>query len=126
MIVSQKQYDEAIALLLPYWPDEVATAHPLDADRVNTMYRQAVKVVHPDKGGTAEQFAAVDRAKHVLLAWLERPQPASQDHKKKPCDYCGGLGHVYTAGRAPGSMGLRRTCPKCRGSGDADIDLHNP
>lgn len=131
MIVSEKQARAAWDLLCPYSVIEngdlmqvVNAEHPEDV--VRDAYRQAAKAAHPDKGGTAEAFAAVDRAKHVLLAWLGRPQPVSQDHKKKPCDYCGGNGHVYTAGRAPGSAGLRRTCPKCRGSGDADIDLHNP
>lgn len=131
MIVSAKQAQEAWNLLRPYSTIEngdlmQATNHEHAEDVVRDAYRQAARVTHPDKGGTAEAFAAVDRAKHVLLAWLARPQPTQTDHKKKPCDYCGGLGHVYTQGTRPGSQGLRRTCPKCRGSGDADIDLHNP
>lgn len=121
MIVNEKQAREAADLLA--FPSLGAV---VDADHVKEHYRTAAKGCHPDAGGSAEAFAAVDRAKHILLAWLEKPQPAPTVHKKKACDYCGGLGHVYTSGRNIGSQGLRRTCPKCRGSGDADIDLHNP
>lgn len=132
MIVSEKQAREAWDVLRHFCPVQyiqdgwLGVGLPTEKVVVTGMYRGAAMATHPDKGGDPENFARVDRAKHVLIAWLERPQPVSQDHKKKPCDYCGGNGHVYTAGRAPGSQGLRRTCPKCRGSGDADIDLHNP
>ena len=122
MIVSQKQAEEARKIL------DMPSAEGLlySEEYVKECYREAAKRAHPDKGGTAEAFAAVDRAKHVLLAWLARPQPAAADHKKRACDYCHGEGFLYMPSRQPGSVGLRRTCPKCRGSGDADIDLHNP
>lgn len=132
MIVTEKKACEAWDVLRLFCPVQyindgwLGSGLPTEKEVVIGMYRGAAMATHPDKGGLSEDFARVDHAKHVLLAWLGKPRPAAPEHKKKPCDYCHGEGFLYMPSRQPGSVGLRRTCPKCRGSGDADIDLHNP
>lgn len=118
MIVSRKAYEEAVALLLPYWPDELSTAHPLDKERVTIMYRLAARHLHPDRGGSAEAFAAVDRAKHVLLHWLARAE-AQEDKPHggvSKCPRCDGRGYMELRNgfKAP----LRKQCPTCNGNGE--------
>lgn len=38
-----------------------------DADAINTAHRNLIAKVHPDKGGSAELAARVNRARDVLL-----------------------------------------------------------
>lgn len=97
------------------WPPSPAT--------FKIVHRRCAMATHPDRGGNAAQFAQVDRAKCIVERWLAQPAPvAAPIHKKQPCDYCGGSGHVTRPSRLPGGKGLRQTCPKCSGSGDADFD----
>lgn len=121
MMVNEKDARAAAEELGLSWGSSI-----IDIGGVTAAYRARAAQTHPDRGGDAAEFVKVDRAKHVLLAWLAKPKVASVTQRKRPCDYCNGAGHVYQQGSRPGSQGLRRTCPKCSGSGDADIDLHNP
>lgn len=120
MIVSEKAARVAAETLALPWEDLHLDSDPVG--RVALAFRMAARNTHPDMGGNAEAFAAVDRAKHVLLAWLEKPRTATPEHKKRACDYCKGSGRVHQPSGRPGSNGLMRTCPKCHGSGDADYD----
>lgn len=86
---------------------------------VERAFREAAKTAHPDSGGTAEKFAAIDRAKHILLKWLEKGEPATPVHKQNNCVRCEGKGFVISQ-RAFRQM--RVSCPLCRGTGDADYE----
>lgn len=114
MIITRKMADEAATVLeLP--------AEDWTVELVNACYRSAAKRAHPDMGGSAEAFAKVDRAKHVLLGWLERlagEQPAPP-HAVRTCHKCEGRGHVMSQ-RAFRQM--RVQCPTCRGTGDLDYE----
>lgn len=113
MIVSRKMAEAAAAEL------GLALHETLDDQTVALAYRAMARVVHPDVGGSAEAFAAVDRAKHVLLGWLERstgPAPAAAGGK---CATCAGKGHV-TVQRGFKSHWIM--CGACKGSGDAGYD----
>lgn len=93
----------------------------LTADSVQATYRAAAKATHPDAGGSAEAFAKVDRAKHVLLKWLEREaqfKDLEPKHGEK-CRRCDGKGYVESA-RAFRTM--RVACPLCRGLGEEGVE----
>ena len=113
MIVSRKMAEAAAEEL-------GLTLHSaLDEPTISMAYRALVKVCHPDAGGDAEMFAAVDRAKHVLMAWLARAdRSAPPPHgAADPCPRCRGKGYMELAGARLGSV-LRKQCPTCRGSGE--------
>lgn len=40
------------------------------ADDLKQAFRDAVRTAHPDKGGTADEFREVQRAKDLVVAWL--------------------------------------------------------
>lgn len=114
MIVTRKMAEEAAALLgvgLEGATPEIA----------RDAYYAAAKAAHPDAGGDAEAFAAVDRAKHVLLEWLRRQAdaPLPTPGAGQTCDKCGGAGHVMIQ-RAWKAM--RVQCPRCRGTGCLDTE----
>lgn len=120
MIVTEQMAREAAG-------DLGLTLHDtLDETTVSMAYRALAKTVHPDVGGSAEAFAAVDRAKHVLMEWLKRKATTTiaRAHGKRPCTHCEGRGYIVLTSGRPGSMGLRRQCQRCHGSGDADYDNH--
>lgn len=118
MIVTEKMAVEALICLAGhagYGPGNGLAG--LDMESAKQMYRDAARRSHPDAGGKAEDFAAVDRAKHVLLEWLKREPEARPIHKPTVCYRCDGKGFV-TQQRAWRSM--RVQCPECRGAGDLD------
>lgn len=86
---------------------------------VKEAYRSRCRETHPDMGGTAEAFAAVDRAKHILLKWLERDPEPKVAGAGQVCDRCDGRGYIESR-RAWRSMKMQ--CPKCRGTGDLDSE----
>lgn len=87
---------------------------------VQEAYRSRARETHPDAGGSAEAFAAVDRAKHVLLKWLalQGDRQAEPAHASD-CSTCGGRGYVDSR-RAWRT--LRVQCTKCRGTGDETFE----
>lgn len=59
------------------WPDVLKIAYGADRDQIEIAYRVLAKRLHPDAGGTAEQFAELVDAKRRALedaggAWLEK------------------------------------------------------
>lgn len=129
MIISKKQADEAWVVLRTYariiderWDaDELVDVQGRTKTDVTDAYRAACRTVHPDMGGDVERFAAVDRAKHVLMAWLERAGTVSDAPPAhgQPCARCNGLGHVLSQ-RAFRAM--RVQCPTCRGAGELGVE----
>lgn len=121
MIVSSRMAEEAWGTLLAYeFPGErVGSPMPESADVVNFSYRKAAKNAHPDAGGSPEAFAAVDRAKHVLLHWLAR----KEDQAERPhggvskCPRCLGKGYLEAQARAFAAP-MRKQCPTCQGNGE--------
>lgn len=122
MIVSRKMAEEAWELLLEVAGMESVESVPYEQDELLRVFKWAAKASHPDVGGSAEAFAAVDRAKHVLLAWLRRSrdEATSVPHgTTRRCHMCDGKGFVMTA---RGFSSLRTSCGACRGSGDLDTE----
>jgi len=122
VIVSQKKAEEARLLLMRDLSDEELEANDstvlcMSEDKVNALFRAAAKYAHPDAGGSPEAFAAVDRAKHILLHWLKRKgtgiRPAHGGVSK--CPRCDGLGRVILY---KGVSQLRVQCPTCQGNGE--------
>lgn len=120
MIVTEKMAKEAWDLLRVSSGLREDAEFPYVAASVQVAYRYAAKNAHPDAGGTAEQFAAVDRAKHVLLAWLEKKARPVTPGAGTKCQRCAGKGHVelQKAWRT-----MRVQCPTCRGTGDLDSEF---
>lgn len=132
MIVNRKQAEEAWALLVTTAvndPMEVYSDWPnLDGtceEAVKSAYKSAARKAHPDmETGSAEKFAAVDRAKHVLLKWLER-QAADGPPKLKAeqCTNCGGKGYVERQGQRGFKVTtLRVQCRRCNGTGEEGVE----
>lgn len=124
MIVSTRQAQEAWDVLRQWARiiDERWDLGPLRVEgrtkaEVAEIYRAACKHSHPDMGGRLEDFAKVDRAKHVLLAWLERqadaPPPAHGGASQ--CPRCNGACHVLLY---KGLRQMRVQCPTCQGNGE--------
>ena len=122
MLVTEKMAREAVEVLGLKWPSP--GDEPWTAETVNAAYRAKARETHPDAGGTAEDFANVDRAKHILLEWLKKPREEAPVHKQRKCDSCEGRGYIVISSGRIGSAGLRRQCRKCHGTGDADLDTH--
>lgn len=122
MIVTDKMAEEAWALLREKAGLREDAELPYAAPSVQVAFKAAAKNTHPDKGGTAEQFAAVDRAKCILLVWLEKREkrPPVTTGAGTVCTQCGGKGFVLSqrAWRA-----MRVQCPTCRGTGDLDSEF---
>lgn len=114
-IISRKMAEEACEAL--GWGKETLDGE-MTAEGVNAQYRAAVMEAHPDRGGSQEAFVAVDRAKHVLLAWLEKSEQAPPAHGEQ-CPRCEGRGYVdhQRAFRA-----MKVTCPRCRGTGELGVE----
>lgn len=118
MLVTETMAREAAELLLLTWGER------WNVDNVSAAYRYLSKKAHPDLGGSAEAFVALDRAKCVLLEWLKKQPAAPTEHTKRDCPDCDGKGHFVQASKQFGNKGLRRQCPRCHGSGDLDLDIH--
>ena len=117
MIVSRKMAEDASKDLLLH---AMFLGDHLTEEAVRQSYRSLVKETHPDvEGGSVEDFARVDRAKHVLLKWLEQPKSDAPVHKRDDCVQCSGMGYVLSA---RGFKSMRIQCPKCRGTGDGDYE----
>lgn len=113
MIVSRKMAEEAAALLDVHFGT-------LSEAAVNMNYRARAKAAHPDSPtGSAEAFVAVDRAKHVLLAWLERTPERPTVGAGTVCSRCAGKGFVELH---RGFRTMRAVCLACRGSGDMETE----
>lgn len=128
MIVSHKMALAAWHLLISYarvtdeaW--DLIQTRPMESltkDVIASAYRTAARYTHPDttQHDSAAEFAAVDRAKHVLLAWLERQSPdeATKEHGGvTACPRCKGE-RTITLQR--GFRQMKVQCPTCKGNGE--------
>lgn len=118
MIIS----DNAARGVLPLL--ELETLEGLTIDAVRDAYRKVAKKTHPDAGGDAVAFANADRAKHLLLKWLERgsrPAPPKVEpgrfHEK--CSNCQGSGRRRIN---RGFHSMTMVCGTCHGTGDAQFE----
>lgn len=123
MIVSQRQAEEAWELLArSIGTRDPTPLHEVTEAIVSSRYRYCTLFTHPDReGGSLEKFAPVDRAKHVLMAWLARaPETSAAALGSNGCPACDGTGviKVQRGFTAP----LRRQCVKCKGTGDLNYD----
>jgi hypothetical protein len=118
---AEKAWDDLRFALRGEVPD-VSMAFPPTAEVVNLVYRTAAKTAHPHLGGSAEEFARIDRAKHALIHWLERSQPrAIPDFPR--CTVCEGSGRRQLR---RGFATLSAFCGACGGTGDAGYDPDRP
>jgi DnaJ-class molecular chaperone len=120
--------EDAWTLLLTFarvvderWDTVPREPSSLSVTDVKSAYHAASRTTHPDMGGTAEKFASVDRAKHILLEHLKRgaPAPAPVHGPVRRCHMCGGKGFVLNH---KGFRALRSSCGACRGTGDLDTE----
>jgi hypothetical protein len=51
--------------------DVLGLAWPATADEIRSAYREKAKALHPDAGGNAEEFVALQRAYEWALRWCE-------------------------------------------------------
>jgi DnaJ-class molecular chaperone len=114
MIISRAKAEEAAGILH-------VMLDGLTPELLKGAYRDEAKETHPDAGGSAEAFARVDWAKCALEAWLEKAEQTAPVHKQENCTLCDGKGYVIQ--RKGLSGGLRRQCGRCRGTGDANLDI---
>lgn len=115
MIITRTMAEEAAETLA------LDLSLPLTAEQVGQAYRLLAKAAHPDAGGSPEAFAAVDRAKHVLLGWLAR-SPAPVDTLSdvgEQCYKCSGKGFVVSQ---RGWRQMRVQCLMCRGAGTLGVE----
>jgi DnaJ-class molecular chaperone len=122
MIVTRKMADAAWKVIHEVCVEGGAAPDwdfPLCAGSVQAAYKFAAKRTHPDAGGSPEQFAAVDRAKHVLLEWLKRKEAKEVDHPITKCPKCEGSG-VMVSQR--GFKAMRMQCTACRGTGETTYE----
>jgi DnaJ-class molecular chaperone len=121
MIVTRKMAEDAWRVILSWLPEGLTEnpPPPTTEDEVRASYRAASKRAHPDGGGDPAAFAAVDRAKHVLLEWLKKPRPAEVPHGEK-CDRCAGKGFMMSQ---RGFRALRVQCARCRGTGELGVEI---
>lgn len=132
MIVNRKHAEEAWALLVGAAvndPMEVGSDWPnlngACEEAVKSAYKAAARKAHPDAGGSVEEFAAVDRAKHVLLKWLERQtrEEAPAPSASESCPDCKGKGFVEQRTQQGFKIStLRVQCRKCRGTGELGVE----
>lgn len=126
MIVNREHAEDAWRLLID--EGRVDRIHypgfaDVTEDDVRDLYRTAAKFVHPDGGGTLEKFAAVDRAKHVLLKWIAKQGDSPPPMNVDKCGNCDGKGHVtIKSQRGFKITELRRQCRKCNGTGEEGVE----
>lgn len=117
MIVSRYKANEALVELamMGVSPDDVTH------EQVKAAYRKRAAETHPDMpGGSLENFAAVDRAKHILEAWLAKPDAdAPKGLHPTACGNCAGTGRIKVQ---RGFTSMTVVCQPCGGTGDADLD----
>lgn len=113
MIVTRAKAEEAAAI----FGFDISSGL-LDEQQIIAAYRTEARKVHPDAGGTAEAFARVDWAKHVLVAWLQkRDGPKHEELSLKKCPNCDGRGFIQK--HMGFKKGARVQCLRCAGTGDA-------
>lgn len=84
---------------------------------VRIAFREAAKRMHPDKGGTMDEFVQLDRAKEVLLRWINRPmaEPVDPAIASDKCQPCKGTGRRVLR---RGFRSMTMVCGSCRGTGE--------
>ncbi|PJD95060.1 MAG: hypothetical protein CK426_09375 [Legionella sp.] len=74
---TEKQITEALVLL-----ELEGGANLTDANILNKAYKKKALKLHPDKGGTHEQFLALCEAYHLILTWIQNKE-AVDNHIEK-------------------------------------------
>jgi DnaJ-class molecular chaperone len=113
-MISESMAREACEKLMLVWGEAWGE------DGIAAAYRRLAKSAHPDAGGDAAEFVALDRAKCILLQWLKTKPRKIEVLMKEDCPNCKGKGRVVIRKRF-GSMTI--TCGRCYGTGDANYDM---
>jgi hypothetical protein len=110
MIVT-RQTAESAAAVLGLDLDDAGFCEPL----VQRSYRERAKLLHPDRGGDPRDFVELDRAKCILVEWVNRPVLSTPTFNVNECLQCSGTG------RRKVQRGFRQftiVCSACRGMGE--------
>jgi len=96
---------------------KVLGAHAsMDDRQIKELYRQQARKHHPDRGGNAEQFAAVTAAWSALRTPVLRAGWATLAAFTAPvCDGCGGFGYIVKMQGFTASTSS--PCARCGGCG---------
>ena len=117
MIISKAQV-EAAQLVMGLDGQELCAAN------ISEAYRNLARKHHPDVGGDASQFVALDRAKCLLLHWISQaPATRPVSYRKPDCPNCKGLGRILIRRHFGGVLPIM--CGRCKGSGDAQWEADN-
>lgn len=76
-------------------------------EQIDTAYREKVRIAHPDKGGTAEEFTRIMKAREQALEeWR------LNESIRIRCETCMDTGKVT---KTHGVHTMKMTCPDCQG-----------
>lgn len=126
MIVSERQAQAAWDTLRTWaraadekWDaDELVHVTGQNDGNLRDIYRTACRFTHPDMGGSVEDFAAVDRAKYVVEAWLAkraRVDEVNAHGAVTVCPRCNGDRRIKLQ---KGFRQMQVQCPTCHGNGE--------
>lgn len=86
---------------------DLKKARPRDLPEVKEAYKNKAGEVHPDRGGTPEDFHRVKQAFDLIKEALHVPS-------KLKCEACEGKGHIEIRN---GFHVIKQRCRWCRGTG---------
>lgn len=85
-------------------------------DEITAQWRIVARQLHPDKGGSAEEFAIASIAASILRNPTARAKYNLQlDLLTEPCSRCGGEGRVWK--QSGFNNRIPFTCVDCNGTG---------
>lgn len=88
----------------------------LEEADITRRYRKMAQFLHPDRGGDANEFVKLDRAKCILVAWVNRPAAKPDTSMpKNTCPMCKGEGRRTLA---RGFKTMTMVCGTCKGAGE--------
>lgn len=96
---------------------EIIGAHAsMNDSEIRDLYRKLARVHHPDRGGSADKFAAVSASYRAIATSLDRSKLAALYSLHVPaCNGCGGTGAQR---KQRGFTAATLTaCPHCHGCG---------
>lgn len=99
------------------------TLEEVGESEITGAYRGMMRAAHPDAGGTAEQVHALTEARAALEGWIKQRAYGGTGGPVTACATCAGSGIIQV--RRGFAAPMRRTCPACRGTGDALYEHDN-
>lgn len=114
-MINRSKAEAALAVLaIARTPDNVLE------HEVSGAFRAMAPGAHPDHGGTPEALQALTDARAHLLEWIKQRGAEAVPGPTDKCGTCEGTGNIKV--RRGFAAPMRRTCPSCRGTGDANYE----